>query len=416
MLNFVVRLLVTVLFSLHIFYLFVALVTKPKTFLPNKKLQRFDFLILAKNEAVVIGDLIDSLKRQNYPAHLLRIFVLADNCLDDTAKIAQAHGAITFINNLPNQNGKGLGLKRLIALRNDYPGPHSDGVIFFDADNVVDPQFTQRINDAYQDHDTIYIGYRGSKNFDNNWTSSGSSILFFREAHFLHHARNHLGLSTHINGTGFMVPNQIIIEAPWSALSLIEDVEFTIFQLIKNRRIQFVREARFYDEQPLRMDVSFRQRLRWIKGSFQIFFMHGGKLIASMVKRFHFSKLDLFLWITPLPSFIIYFSVADIIYRQITWMQNLPLWTWMTWQPLGAYLFEFMGIAFGLGFITVIAAWNEIDAPAFKKIWAMVTFPIYSLTFIPLFLVVPWSLISLRWYKTPHTVRKTLLPHDPIQR
>lgn len=53
---------------------------------------RFAVLIAARNEAAVIGDLIDSLKQQNYPAELIDIYVVADNCIDCTAEIAHAHG------------------------------------------------------------------------------------------------------------------------------------------------------------------------------------------------------------------------------------------------------------------------------------------------------------------------------------
>jgi cellulose synthase/poly-beta-1,6-N-acetylglucosamine synthase-like glycosyltransferase len=408
----IIRVLVILLVALQLFYLLVSLITKPKHFLGQLEKRRYDFLILAKNEAKVIGDLIDTLKNQNYPANLIRIFVLADNCTDQTAEIAQAHGAITFINKVPNAYGKGIGLKRLIALRNDYPGEQSDAVIFFDADNVVDAQFTQSINNAYQNDDTILIGYRGTKNFGTNIVSTGSSILFFREAHFLHHARNRLGLSTHINGTGFMVPNKVITETPWSAFSLIEDIEFTIIQLMKNRKIQFVRQAKFYDEQPINMVVSMRQRLRWIKGSIQIFFTRGWQLLCSMFKSFHFSKLDLFIWITPLPSLIVILSVGDVAVQQIAYLNGLPWWLWTTWTPVLNYLFDFMVVAFGVGMMTIFAAWKEIDSPWWHKVLAIFTFPLYSLTFIPLFIFAPFGMVNLRWYKTPHSVRKSSYTRD----
>ena len=40
----------------------------------------------------MIGELIQSLKQQNYPAHLLDIYVVADNCTDDTAQVSGGRG------------------------------------------------------------------------------------------------------------------------------------------------------------------------------------------------------------------------------------------------------------------------------------------------------------------------------------
>lgn len=412
-LGLITQILIFIFFGLHMVYFIVGILVKPQTFSLQKTKRRFDFLIVARNEALVIGDLIDSIKQQHYPQDLIRIFVLADNCQDQTAAIAKAHGAITFENQFPNKKGKGIALQRLIHLRNTYPGQPSDGVFFFDADNILGPDFTTKMNDAYQNDDTILIGYRGSKNFANNATSMGSSIIFFREAHFLHHARNRLGLSTHINGTGFMLPNPIVSQEPWEAFSLIEDIEFTILQLIKDRKVLFVRDAKFYDEQPITSEVSFKQRLRWIKGSIQIFFLHAGKLLASLMKKFRFSKVDLLLWITPFPSVIVILSMVNLILHQVAVIQASETFTIMTLMPTYEWLFNYLSISFIIGLMTVIASWKEVNASVWHKLKAIVTFPFFTLSFLPLFILAPFTMFNLSWYKTPHTVNKSSPHHDP---
>lgn len=413
MLSLITQILLITFFSLHVVYFIVGMITKPQLFSSQKTKRRYDFLIVARNEAKVIGDLIDSIHQQQYPKELIRIFVLADNCTDETAAIAKAHGAITFTNQIPNRVGKGLALKTLIAHRNEYPGTPSDAVFFFDADNIIDSEFTLRMNDAYQGDDTILIGYRGSKNFASNATSMGSSIIFFREGHFLHHARNRLGLSTHINGTGFMLSNNIITHEPWEAFSLIEDVEFTILQLIKERKVVFVRQAKFYDEQPTTGNVSFKQRLRWIKGGIQIFFLHAGKLLVSMMKKFRFAKVDLLLWITPFPSVIVILSLINLVLTQIAFLTDSTSINMMSWMPIYQWFGQYLGVSFIIGAMTVIASWNEVEANRSQKIWAMITFPFYSLSFLPLFIIAPLTMFNLKWYKTPHSVRGILSSHGP---
>ena len=62
----------------------------------NKKVyepkNKFALLIAAHNEEVVIGSLIESMLQINYPKELYDVFVIADNCTDNTAEIARGYG------------------------------------------------------------------------------------------------------------------------------------------------------------------------------------------------------------------------------------------------------------------------------------------------------------------------------------
>ena len=66
---------------------------KEKPLLIDKE-HKFMAIIPAHNEEMVIKNLIESLKAQNYPKELLDIYVIADNCTDKTAEIAKNAGAI----------------------------------------------------------------------------------------------------------------------------------------------------------------------------------------------------------------------------------------------------------------------------------------------------------------------------------
>jgi len=67
--------------------------TSPKEYVPQKK---FALIVAAHNEEAVIGHIVDSLFRQNYPRNLFDVYVVADNCTDRTAEIAEEHGAIVY--------------------------------------------------------------------------------------------------------------------------------------------------------------------------------------------------------------------------------------------------------------------------------------------------------------------------------
>lgn len=113
--------------------------------LPEGVPHRFAVLIAARNEAAVIGDLIDSLKQQNYPAELIDIYVVAGNCIDCTAEIAHAHGARVFERHDRSRVGKGFALSYLLRrIKREY-----DGYLVFDADNVVDRNYFREINKTF---------------------------------------------------------------------------------------------------------------------------------------------------------------------------------------------------------------------------------------------------------------------------
>lgn len=72
---------------------FIKLKDKP---LVDDKKHKFVAIIPAHNEEQVIGNLIESLKKQDYPHELYDIYVIADNCTDKTKEIAKKIGAKVF--------------------------------------------------------------------------------------------------------------------------------------------------------------------------------------------------------------------------------------------------------------------------------------------------------------------------------
>ena len=113
---------------------------------PAAPAARFAVLIAARNESAVIGNLVDSLLAQRYPRALYEVIVAPNNCTDDTEAVARAHGARIFCPQ-GKITGKGEVLRQAvdqIALQEKF-----DAICVFDADNLVDPDFLARMNDAF---------------------------------------------------------------------------------------------------------------------------------------------------------------------------------------------------------------------------------------------------------------------------
>ena len=75
-----------------------------------EKNHKFMAIIPAHNEQEVISNLIDSLNNQTYDRSLYDIYVIADNCTDNTAEIARKAGAIVYERENREQQTKGYAL------------------------------------------------------------------------------------------------------------------------------------------------------------------------------------------------------------------------------------------------------------------------------------------------------------------
>lgn len=113
LINFIIATVFFVCYSYQFAYILVPYLKKEKPHKPAE-LHRYAVLISARNEELVIGNLLDSISAQDYPSSLVRVFVVADNCTDKTAKVARAHGAIVYERFNDKLVGKGYALEYLL--------------------------------------------------------------------------------------------------------------------------------------------------------------------------------------------------------------------------------------------------------------------------------------------------------------
>src|SRR5690349_11757077 len=70
----------------------------------------FDIIVPAHNEQAVIAQTVQSLRAIEWPEHRRRIIVVADNCSDDTSKVAHQAGARVLERSHQTDRGKGFAL------------------------------------------------------------------------------------------------------------------------------------------------------------------------------------------------------------------------------------------------------------------------------------------------------------------
>lgn len=234
------------------------------------KTYRFAVVSCARNEEAVIGQLLDSLQNQRYPRECFDLFVIADNCTDDTAAVARKHGAIVLERQDKGHIGKGYALRWAFERIIGRWGDRYDAVVLFDADNLADPDFLLQTNEALCSGADVTQGYRAGKNPDASWVSGCYTLYWLGLMRFFYCARRNWGLSAQVGGTGFAFKTAAIRGDGWNTTTITEDGEFSVQQILAGNRIVPVREAVFYDEQPVTFAMSLRQRHRWVIGGMQI--------------------------------------------------------------------------------------------------------------------------------------------------
>ena len=270
-----------------------------------KKDHRFMAIIPAHNEEAVVGNLIESLKNQTYNKDLYDIYVIADNCTDNTAKIAKEAGAIVYERYDETKKTKGYALNWFLQQKIAEDAPY-DAFFVFDADNIVDKNFIKNMNKKLCQGEDVVQGYRDIKNPSDNWITAGYAIFYWQMHRFYHLARYNIGLSPLLNGTGFMVKFDVIKPQGWDTETLTEDIEFSLKRIIKGKKLGWATDAIVYDEQPTGFRQSWSQRSRWTVGHIQCIKRYTKELAIAAKENKKMINLDGLLYIVgSIPMFII---------------------------------------------------------------------------------------------------------------
>ena len=272
----------------------------------EEKNNKFMAIIPAHNEEIVVGNLIASLQKQNYPKDLYDIYVIADNCTDNTAEVARKAGAIVYERFDEEHKTKGYALDWFLKQKIEENAPY-DAFCIFDADNIVDVDFLKNMNKKLCQGEEVVQGYRDIKNPTDSWVSAGYAIFYWTMNRFYHLARYNLGLSPLINGTGFMVKFDLVKPTNgFDTVTLTEDIEFSLKTIISGKKLGWATDAIVYDEQPVGFKQSWSQRSRWTVGHIQCLKEYTKPLAAAVKEHKTLMNFDGLLYMLgSIPMFVL---------------------------------------------------------------------------------------------------------------
>ena len=375
-------------FALTLFYGLYYLLTgfygffKPKKFrikpyLPKNK---FAVIIAARNEEYVVGHLVKSLLKSNYPDNLFEVIVAVNNTTDNTAEVAKKAGATVI---MVKEKVKSKGEVLRYVFRELKPRKDINAYIIFDADNIVHPDFLSRMNDTLCTGYNVAEGFRDSKNMNDNWITGSTSLFYYMQNFFFNKSRMTMGNSASINGTGFMISKEKVDRDGFNTQTLTEDIEFTAQCALKNEPIAFVEGAVTYDEQPVTFKASWKQRKRWSVGTLQCMRLYCLKLWGHFLKTGNQSAFDMSMnFIAPIVQIVCLIEFFTLIVFRI---YNVQLYDVFSTMYSSGMFFLLLSYVTGVIVSVFVIKYNQRKAK--NVISSIVLFAMFILTWIPINLI-----------------------------
>lgn len=378
---------------------------------PKAKVQhKYGVIIPARNEEAVIGNLIQSVYKNNYPQEKLQVFVIAHNCTDNTAKIARELGATVYEYENKEECTMGYAFRYLFdRIREDYGVKNYDGFFLFNADNILSADYFEKMNDAFDatGGEKIITSFRNSKNFGTNVMSGLYGLYFTIGCRFESRGRTAVGCSTRVQGTGYVI-NSKLVENGWKYVTLTEDWEFSADRVIQGSKIEFCDDAVFYDEQPTTFKIMWRQRLRWSRGHLLVCITRFKDLIKSLFSRKkHKNKgsvYDMFINCMPVCAIVTAIGALQMIAYLLSPLFGVPLVdaVMKCLTTLGFSLASFCVTNFFAAIITFIAERKRITGVSFgHKVLITLLWPLFVLIQFPIDIIAIFKK-NLGWKPIPH--------------
>lgn len=297
----------------------------------SSKRLRFDVIVPAHNESAVIERTVASLLKLDWPRDRFRPIVVADNCSDDTAALARAAGATVLERFNTELRGKGYALDH--AFSASRREGWADAVVIIDADAEVSPNtleaFACRIERGAQ---AMQVHY-GILNPMASWRTR---LLTIAKASFhivRSRARERLGLSCGIRGNGWCVTHRLLVEVPYKAFSLTEDLEYGITLGLAGHRVHYADEAHSDADMVTSSATAGKQRQRWEDGRFALIREKTSTVLKAAIARRSKVCLDLACDLLVLPLSYVALNAVALTALAIVGLRLAPalgkVWLWL---------------------------------------------------------------------------------------
>jgi cellulose synthase/poly-beta-1,6-N-acetylglucosamine synthase-like glycosyltransferase len=308
----------------------------------------FAIVIPAHNEEDGIAKSVLACQTIEYPKEKYTVYVIADNCTDQTVHHVQQAGATCLVRTDPVHRGKGYALEWGFAR---ILPEGKDAIVVMDADCSMSQDALHVFDRCLTEGARVLQANNVVSNPDESSMTYALAVGNVIENELFYAPKSQLGLAVFLRGTGMVFHREILLRYPWQATSLAEDVEYTLGLLEQGIRVRFVPAARVASPFPVSHQQLTVQRTRWAKGNIGL---GKSRALALIWKGLFKRSLLLFdagwtLLVLVKPLILLELSLAVLM----SLVAVLMVPAWISWMTLGVAT----GIVLSQGLYLVLGMW-----------------------------------------------------------
>jgi 1,2-diacylglycerol 3-beta-glucosyltransferase len=365
------------------------LVAKPKTLDSTSEvfLPIVTILVPAKNESIVLPNIIESLFHLDYPETHLDIWIINDASTDNTRqrleKLQLQFPALQVYHREYSSGGKSGALNAV------FSATKGEIILVCDADAEFAPEFLTQTVALFKDNSIGAVQVRKTiTNRSTNFLTRCQQMEMSCDAWLQTH-RLACGGMAELRGSGMFIRRQFLEQCNgWNENTVTDDLDLVFRLYIAGAEIQFITAPAIKEQGVITWSQLWHQRYRWSLGGYQRYLDYLPQMLSLGWKK----ELDLFLFL--LLQFILPIGLIPDLLWTIYYSHNPVLF------PLQTLL----GIILTIGFIAGLYQFQNLRG--WSLLWTTLQGSFYMLHWIPIMIITTLSLCikpeQLNWVKTEH--------------
>lgn len=242
---------------------------------PLKRYPRVAIVIPAHNEELVIVNTIEAVINLNYPKKSWKLYVYADNCIDNTAQVVrdvfERKEYADFQLNLIERTGKG---GKAGVLNDALKRISEEYIAVYDADAIPEKNALYFLIKKVLEKPNEYMAVFGR----NKTRNANQNLLtrFINQETITSQRIQHVGMWNlfkigRIPGTNFIINTKFTKSiGGWKQGALTEDTDIS-FEIYKAKKfIALAHNSEAFEQEVETLSAYYHQRMRWAKGNYHV--------------------------------------------------------------------------------------------------------------------------------------------------